>query len=96
MFGFMNFQVFELFGKLNTLAGLPNEPRNVPCATGHLQGPLGPTSAQRRPIFLYRRIFGLSELRRHVGITPKFESPMQMADNMPGACPEHVGTSGTY
>ena len=63
MFGFMDFQLFGLFDELNALAGLPNEPRNVPCATGHLPGPLGPATAQRKPKFLNRCIFGLSELR---------------------------------
>ena len=42
MFGFMEFQLFGIFDELNALASLPNEPRNVPCATGHLPGPLGP------------------------------------------------------
>ena len=90
----MDFQLFGLFDQLNALAGLPNEPRNVPCATGHLPGPLGPATAQRRPKFLNRRIFGLSELRGHFEITQKSESPMKMAKNRTAACPEHVGVWG--
>ena len=75
MFGCMDFQHFGLFDELNALTGLPNEPRNVPCATGHLPGPLRPATAQQRPKFLNRRIFGLSDLREHFEITPKSESP---------------------
>ena len=69
-FGLM-FELFGRFGQLNALAGLPNEPRNVPCATGHLTGPLGSATAQQRPKFLNRRIFGLSDLRGHFEITAK-------------------------
>ena len=75
MFCFMNFQFCGLVDELNALAGLPNEPRNVPCATGHLPGPLGPATAQRRPTFLHRRIFALLGLRGRFEITPKSESP---------------------
>ena len=81
----MDFQLFGRFDQLNALAGLPNEPRNVPCATGHLPGPLGPATAQQRPKFLNRRIFGLSDLRGHFKITPKSESPMKMAKNKTAA-----------
>ena len=75
MFGFMHFQLFGLFAQLNALPDLPNEAKNVPCATGHLPGPLGPATAQRRPTFLHRRIFGLLGLRGRFEITPKSESP---------------------
>ncbi len=74
-FGFMEFQLFGRFDQLNALAGLPHEPRNVPCAPGHLPGPLGPATAKQRPKFLNRRIFGLSDLRGHFTITQKSESP---------------------
>ena len=84
-FGLMDFQLFGRFDQLNALAGFPNEPRNVPCATGHLPGPLGPATAQQRPKFLNRRIFGLSELRGHFEIMPKSESPMKMAKNKTAA-----------
>ena len=95
----MDFQLFGLCDDLNSLPGLSSEPRNVPYGTGHLPGPLGPATAQRRPTVLHRRIFGLSELRGHFEITTKSESLMQMAENTTAACPEHVrvwGTSGTY
>ena len=72
----MDFQLFGRFDQLNALAGLTNEPRNVPCAPGHLPGPLGPAIAQQRLKFLNRRIFGLSDLRGHFKITPKSESPI--------------------
>ncbi len=84
-FGLMDFQLFGRFDQLNALAGLPNEPRNVPCATGHLPGPLGPATAQQRPKFINRRIFGLSDLRGHFKITPKSESSMKMAKNKTAA-----------
>ncbi len=84
-FGFMDFRLFGHFDQLNALAGLPNEPRNVPCATGHLPGPLGPATAQRKPKFLHGRIFGLSDLRGHFKMTPKSESPMKMATNRTAA-----------
>ena len=57
----MDFQLFGRFDQLNALAGLPNEPRNVTCATGHLPGPLGPATAQQRPKFRNWRIFGPTE-----------------------------------
>ena len=69
MFGVMDFQLFGLLYELNAQAGIPNETMNVPCATGHLPGPLGPATAQRRQKFLQRRIFGLSELRGRFEIT---------------------------
>ncbi len=99
MFGFMVFQLFGLCDQLNTLAGLPNEPRNVPCATGHLPGPLGPATAQRRPKFLTRRIFGLSDLRGRFEITQKSESPMKITTIEQPHAPstwKSGGTSGTY
>ncbi len=94
MFGFMDFQLVGLFDQLNAQAGLPNDPKNMPCATGHLPGPLGPAFAQRRSKFLNRRIFGLSELRGHFRIIPKSESKMKMANNRAAACLEHVGVWG--
>ena len=90
MFGCMDFQLCGLFNELNALASLPNEPRNVPWATGHLLGLLGAT-AQRRPTFLHRRMFALLGLRGHLEITPKSESPMQTAHKWNTAYPEHVG-----
>ena len=89
----MDFQLFGRCDQLNALAGLPNEPRNVPCATGHLPGPLGPATAQQTK-FLNRRIFGLSDLRGHFEITLKSESPMKMTKIKTAACPEHVGVWG--
>ena len=44
IFGFMFCQLFGLVYQLNAQAGLPNEPRHVPCATGHLPGPMGPAN----------------------------------------------------
>ena len=81
----MDFELFGRFDQLNALAGLPNELRNVPCATGHLPGPLGPATAQQRPNFLNRRIFGLSDLRGHFEITPKSESLIKIAKNRTAA-----------
>ncbi len=89
-FRFVNLQLFGLFDQLNAQAGLSNEPRNIPCATGQLPGPLGPNTAQRRPRFLHRRSFGLSDLRGHLEITSKSESPMKMDTNRTAACSEHV------
>ena len=95
----MDFQLSGRFDQLNAQAGLPNEPRNVPCVTRHLPGPLGHTTAQRRPTFLHGRIFALLGLRGQIEITHEFESPMQTAKNRTAACPEHLGVwsaSGTY
>ena len=94
----MDFQLFGRFDQLNALAGLPNEPRNVPCATGHLPGPLGPATDQQRPKCLNQRIFGLSELRGHFNSTPKSKRPLYMDQNKPAACLGHVGVwrCGTY
>ena len=95
----MDFQLFGRFDQLNALAGLPNEPRNVPCATGHLPGPLGPATAKQRPKFLNRRIFGLSDLRGHFEITPKSESPLKITSKGQPHDPstwESGGTHGTY
>ncbi len=39
---FSDFRTFGLSDLPITLAGLPNEARNVPCAMGRLPGPLGP------------------------------------------------------
>ena len=79
MFGFMDFQFFGLFEEVYAQAGIPNEPRNVPCATWHLPDRLGPATAQRRLTFLHRSIFALLGLRGHFEITPKSESSMQTA-----------------
>ncbi len=81
----MDFQLFGRFDQLNELAGLTNEPRNVPCATGHLPGSLGPATAQQRPKFLNQRISGLSDLQGHFEITPKSESFMKTAKNRTAA-----------
>ena len=97
--GFMDFQLFGLFDELNAQAGLPNEPRNILCAAGHLPGPMEPSTAQRRPTFLHGRIFGLSELRGYFEITLKSESPMQIDKIGQPHAPstgESGGTSGTY
>ena len=72
-------QLFGRFDLLNALAGLPNEPRNVPCATGHLLDPLGPATAQRRPTFFHGRIFALLGLRGRFEIILKSGSLINMA-----------------
>ena len=75
MLVFMDFQRFIIFDEVNALAGLPNEPRNVPCATWYLPGPLGSATAQRRSRFLHRRILALLSLRGHFEITQQAENP---------------------
>jgi hypothetical protein len=90
----MDCQIFGLFDELNAQTGFSNELRNVPCATRHLPGPLEPATAQRRPTFFHRHIFGLSDPRGHFKISAKSEVPMKMASIKTAACPEHVGVWG--
>ena len=77
----MDFQLLRLIDEVNAQASLPNEPRNEQCATCHLPGLLEPATAQWKPKFLNLRIFGLSDLRGHFEITPKYESSVKMAKN---------------
>ena len=100
MFGVVDFQLCGIFDQLNALPGLLNEPKNEPCATRNLPGPLKPATAQRRPRFLHRRIFARVGLRGRFEITLKSEFECnRLKKRQPHAAPstwESGGTSVTY
>ena len=95
----MDFQLVGLFDELNAQAGLPNAPRNVPCATGHLPGPMARATGQQKPTF---SIGAFSDFRTYEDtfksrLSPKVrcEWPKIGQPHDPSTC-ESGGTNGTY